>query len=155
MTEGKKEVVEENGKETVIDADGLISGRLASIVAKRLLDGERITIVNAEKAIISGSKKRIFADYKIKKDRGSKEKGPYFPRMPDRILRRMVRGMLPYKKWRGREALSRLRVYIGIPDEYLEREKEKIEEVRMERLSRARYVRLGEVSEKLGWRMEV
>ncbi|MHC1584820.1 MAG: 50S ribosomal protein L13 [Candidatus Syntropharchaeia archaeon] len=134
----------------VIDADGLILGRLASITAKRLLNGESIVIVNAEKAIISGSKVTTFEEYRTMREKGSKEKGPYFPRMPDRILKRTVRGMLPYKKARGREALSRLRVYIGVPDEYKDIEKESIEEAHMNRLSSFKYIKLGELSRKLG-----
>ncbi|MDF2957510.1 MAG: Ribosomal protein L13 [Candidatus Alkanophagales archaeon MCA70_species_1] len=140
-----------DGEEKVIDAEGLILGRLASIVAKRLLSGERITIVNAEKAVISGSREMVFETYKRKRDRGSKEKGPYFPKMPDRILRRTIRGMLPYKQAKGREAFSRLRVYIGVPEEYVNKDKEKIKEASMERLKHLKFVTLGEVAEHLGW----
>ncbi|RLG38914.1 MAG: 50S ribosomal protein L13 [Candidatus Alkanophagales archaeon] len=140
------------GEEKVIDADGHILGRLASVVAKRLLNGEWITIVNAEKAVISGSRKMVLATYKKKWDRGSKEKGPYFPRMPDRILRRTIRGMLPYKQAKGKKAFSRLRVYIGVPEEYVDRPKERIEEADMAgRLMHLKFVRLGEVAEHLGW----
>ncbi len=139
---------------TVIDADGLILGRLASCTAKRLLEGESIVIVNAEKAIISGSKRRIFEDYRIMRERGSKEKGPYFPRMPDQILKRTIRGMLPYKRKRGREALSRLRVYIGVPSDYKDANFTTIEEASSTRLSSFRYVRLGEVAKKLGAKFE-
>ncbi|MHC1636261.1 MAG: 50S ribosomal protein L13 [Candidatus Methanospirareceae archaeon] len=135
----------------VIDGTGHILGRLASVVAKELLKGKRITIVNAEKVIISGSKERVFSDYKEKRDRGSREKGPYFPKMPDRIVRRTIRGMLPYKKEKGREALSRLQVYISIPKEYEKVEKRRIEEADGKRLSSFRYVTLEEVSKKLGW----
>lgn len=136
----------------IIDGEGLILGRLASEVAKQLLKekDKKIAIVNAEHVIISGSKETIFEEYKTRKDRGSKEKGPFFPTMPDRIVKRTIRGMLPYKRARGREALSRLRVYLGIPEEYEKVKREKVENANAERLSR-KYVTLGEVSEKLGW----
>jgi large subunit ribosomal protein L13 len=130
----------------IVDANGLILGRLASNVAKRLIDGEEIIIVNAEKAIISGSKVNVLKEYKEMREKGSKEKGPYFPRMPDKILKRTIRGMLPYKKKRGAEALSRLRVYIGVPDEY----KNLLAADYTKRRLGGRYVRLGEVSERLG-----
>ncbi len=140
-------------KMEVIDGEGLILGRLASSVAKMLLTEEekRVAIVNAERVVVSGTKVSICTDYKRKKDRGSREQGPYYPKMPDRIVKRTIRGMLPYKRPRGRDALSRLRVYLGIPEEYEKEEKKKVEKASVERLLLAKYVTLGEVSEKLGW----
>ena len=137
----------------IIDGEGLILGRLASGVASELLKerGKRITIVNAERVLVSGSKVSILKDYKRRKDQGSREQGPYFPKMPDRILKRTIRGMLPYKRERGRDAFSRLRVYLGIPREYAGQERKRVENADAERLSIAKYVTLGEVSEKLGW----
>ena len=137
----------------IIDGEGLILGRLASEVAKQLLKEKekKIAIVNAEHVVISGSKEAVFREYKARKDRGSKEQGPFFPKMPDRIVKRTIRGMLPYKRVRGREALSRLRVYLGIPEEYEKEKRKKVETASAERLSLAKYVTLGEVSEKLGW----
>lgn len=137
----------------IIDGEGLILGRLASEVASELLKerGKRITIVNAERVLVSGSKVSILKDYKRRKDQGSREQGPYFPKMPDRILKRTIRGMLPYKRERGRDAFSRLRVYLGIPREYAGQERQRVENADAERLSIAKYVTLGEVSEKLGW----
>jgi large subunit ribosomal protein L13 len=136
----------------IIDGEGLILGRLASSVAKKLLTEKdtEIVIVNAERVVISGSKERTFKDYKAKKDRGSKEQGPFFPKMPDRIVKRTIRGMLPYKQAKGRDAFSRLKVYLSIPEDYETAERGKVESASAERLSR-KYVTLGEVSEKLGW----
>jgi len=136
----------------IIDGEGLILGRLASAVAKKLLTEKdtEIVIVNAERVVISGSKERTFKDYKAKKDRGSKEQGPFFPKMPDRIVKRTIRGMLPYKQAKGRDAFSRLKVYLSIPEEYESAERGKVESASEERLSR-KYVTVGEVSEKLGW----
>jgi large subunit ribosomal protein L13 len=134
----------------VIDGDGLILGRLASITAKRLLQGERIYIVNAEKVVISGDRDAVLSNYLKKRMRGSKEKGPYFPKRPDTILKRTVRGMLPYKRERGRKALSNLKVYVGVPKELEGEEKETVEEAHISRLSTTRYIKLGEVSKFLG-----
>lgn len=136
----------------IVDGDGLILGRLASSVAKELLNDteKKITIVNAERVVISGSKVRAFKDYKEKKDRGSREQGPFFPKMPDRILKRTIRGMLPYKRARGKDAFSRLKVYIGIPEGYEKKKRKRVEYAESYRLSR-KYVTIGEVSEKLGW----
>ncbi len=135
---------------TVIDAKGLIMGRLASVVAKRLLAGEEISIVNADKAIISGSKVTTLNGYKSIREMGTREFGPYFPKRPERILKRTVRGMLPYKRARGKDAMSRIKVYVGIPLEFKSAELTTITEANMNRLSSNKYVELGEVSRRLG-----
>jgi len=112
---------------TVINAEGHILGRLSSVIAKRLLKGEKIVVVNAEKTIVTGDREMVFKRYKEKYDRGSKEKGPYFPRHPEKIFKRTVRGMLPWKSKRGRDAYRRLRVFMGVPDELKDREFEAVE----------------------------
>ena len=103
---------------TIIDANGLILGRLASNVAKRLLEGERVIILNAGKAAISGKKQHIIEEAKAFLEVGHPRKGPYHPRRPDRIVSRAIRGMLPWRKPKGKEAYKRLRVYLGTPVEY-------------------------------------
>ncbi|ATZ60750.2 MAG: 50S ribosomal protein L13 [Methanosarcinales archaeon Met12] len=135
----------------IINADGLILGRLASNISKRLLEGdEDIAIVNAEKAIISGSKVQIFKEYDVQVKKGTREKGPYYPKRADQILKRTIRGMLPYKRKRGRDAYSRLKVYIGTPIEIQSEPLETIENAKMSRLSTIKYIRLGNLSKKLG-----
>ena len=99
---------------TVIDAHGLVVGRLATQVAKKLLAGEEVMLINAEKAVVVGGREDVYADYFEKFNRGDWH-GPWIPRMPDQILRRVIRGMLPYKKARGRTAWRRLSAYIGVP----------------------------------------
>jgi large subunit ribosomal protein L13 len=102
---------------TVVDATGLVLGRAASKIAKRLLQGESIIVVNAEKSVVTGSRTNVLAFYVANRARGSKRTGPHYPRYPDRIFRRTVRGMLPHLKTRGKEALDRLEVYMGVPTE--------------------------------------
>jgi large subunit ribosomal protein L13 len=99
---------------TVIDAEGMVVGRIATHIAKRLLAGEEVMVINAEKAVIVGKRESIYADEFERYNRGDWH-GPWHPRMPDAMLRRKVRGMLPYKKTRGREAWRRLQAYIGVP----------------------------------------
>jgi len=134
---------------TVIDADGNILGRLCTTVAKKILNGEDVVVVNAEKAIITGSKVEIFAEYKGKKDRGKVIHGPFFPRRADLILKRTVRGMLPWDRPKGRDAYKKLKVYVGVPKEFEAAEKVKFEGA-IGRFSRDRYVTLSEISEHLG-----
>lgn len=135
---------------TVIDANNLILGRMASTVAKRLLNGEEIKIINAEKAIISGRKDTTFERYRLYVDRGSREFGPRFPRRPDQIVSRTIRGMIPHTKMTGRDAYNRLRVYIGVPPELSKENATTVEEASIMRLSTIKYTALGDLSKKLG-----
>lgn len=104
-------------KGTVVDASGLVLGRAASVIAQRLLKGEPIVVVNAEKSVVTGARASVLGIYRANRARGSVRSGPHFPRYPDRIFRRTVRGMLPHLKTRGKEAFDRLTVHIGIPPE--------------------------------------
>ena len=133
----------------VYDATNKIAGRLASIVAKELLKGEEVVIVNAEKAILSGNPKTKIREYLEKRWRGDPHKGPFYPRYPDKILRRMVRGMLPYKKPKGRKAFKRLKVFIGLPEEFKNKELINLKEADASKL-RCKYITLGELAIQLG-----
>ncbi len=104
----------------VVDGTDAILGRLSSFVAKQLLEGEDMTIVNCEKVIITGNKKRIQEDFKEKRSKvGSGQKGPKVSRLSEQIVRRAVRGMLPnHREGRGKIAFKKLKCYVGIPTEY-------------------------------------
>lgn len=137
---------------TIIDAEGLVLGRLASSVSKRLLNGEEIVIVNADKIIISGNKDFIYARYKQRVDRASISNprllGPKYPRRPDDIFRRTVRGMLPYRKPHGRAAYKNLKVNVGIPSELEGQEIVVVEEAQPKNITKS--MELGTVSKLLG-----
>jgi len=100
----------------IVDADGAILGRIASKIAKELLRGEDVIVINSEKIVVSGNPDAVFKRFFEKRERGDVFKGPFYPKYPDKILVRSVRGMLPYKKEKGKRALKKLRVYIGNPD---------------------------------------
>ena len=104
----------------VIDAKNAVAGRLASYAAKLALSGEDVYIINAEKAIITGNKDYILERFLQRRHRKSisnpRRMGPKYPRRPDDVLRRMIRGMLPYKKAKGREAFKRVKVTVGTPE---------------------------------------
>ena len=102
----------------IINAEDLILGRLANFAAKKSLLGEEIIIINSEKAIITGSKKLIEAKYKHRKKLIDPFQGPFYPHRPDRLVRRTIRGMLPWKRAKGREAYRRVMCYIGIPEKF-------------------------------------
>lgn len=135
---------------TIINGEGMLLGRLASVVAQRALAGEEIAVVNAEKAIISGSRARVFANYQHKRSRGSTGWGPFLPRRPDHLMKRTIRGMLPYKRPRGADALRRIRCYVGVPPGLAGQAMEVPEEAHMNRLNNAQFVTLGTVCTFLG-----
>ncbi len=105
----------------VVDGTNHLAGRLSSNVAKMLLQGNRVAIVNCEKIMLSGSRRNIVHNYKKFLEIASilhPEHGPYHPRRPDTMMAKMVRGMLPKKKPSGNVALKRLRTYIGVPNQF-------------------------------------
>ncbi len=136
--------------EVVVDAANCIAGRLATVVAKLALEGRRVVVLNAEKAIITGDFNMILNWYKKKlsewRTHYNPEKvGPKIPRRPDRILKRIIRGMLPRKQWRGRMALKRIRVYMGIPPMYIDKPRIVFVETLFQPRPGAKYVTLEEL----------
>jgi large subunit ribosomal protein L13 len=131
--------------DVVVDARDCILGRVASNVAERAMDGERVAIVNVERAVITGGRDDVIGVFKERRRVGS-DRGPYYPKRPDGIFKRSVRGMLPYKTTKGREAFENVRCYVGNPYD----DAEILEETSLDRLSNIKFVTLGEISEQLG-----
>ena len=112
----------------LIDAEGLVVGRLATIIAMRLRgkhkpsytphvdDGDNIIVINADKVVLTGRKR----DQKIYYHHtgfigGIKERSAKFileGRFPERIVEKAVERMLPRGPL-GRKQLGNLRVYKG------------------------------------------
>ena len=132
--------------DVVVDARDCILGRVASQVAERAMDGERVAIVNAERAVITGSRDDVMSVYRDRVRVGS-DRGPYYPKRPDGIFKRAVRGMIPYKTTKGREAFENVRVYVGNP---YDEDPTVLDETSLDRLSNIKFVSLGEISEQLG-----
>jgi len=134
----------------IIDATNLLLGRFATVAAKKALLGEEIVIVNCENAIISGKKEEIIERYKQKVKRGIPLKGPYFPKQSDLVVRRTIRGMLPFKTAKGREAFKRVMCYTHVPSEYQNKKLESIKTAHVSKLPSLYYMRLGDVCRLLG-----
>ncbi|MDO8480656.1 MAG: 50S ribosomal protein L13 [Nanoarchaeota archaeon] len=98
----------------IIDATNKVVGRIATVAAKQALLGEELSIVNCEKAIVTGKRAFVLSDAKRRRDQGT-FRGPFIPSMPDRYVRRIIRGMLPYRQEKGRKAYQRILCYIGLP----------------------------------------
>jgi large subunit ribosomal protein L13 len=134
----------------VINGEGLILGRMCSKVAKRLLNGEQIIVVNAEKLIISGKRKSKVAEAHKFLEVGAPERGPFHSRRPDRIVRKTVRGMLPWSQPKGKTAYKRLKVYLGVPEELKDQKMETIDQANASKLTGPHFT-LGQFAIEIGW----
>ncbi|MEM5854832.1 MAG: 50S ribosomal protein L13 [Candidatus Aenigmatarchaeota archaeon] len=133
----------------IYDAENQILGRLCSRIAKDLLNGEKVFVVNCEKAVVSGNPKYIVKKYLEKIWRGDVKHGPFFPKTPDGIFRRTVRGMLPWKKAKGRKVYKNLKVFVGLPEEFRNKEFKKIEEADASKL-KTKFLTLEQISLAIG-----
>ena len=99
----------------VYDGKDAVFGRLASAVAKDLLKGSCVDVINCDEIIISGDKKLLAKKILAKREMGSggSIKGPKYPRVADRLTKRMIRGMLPRDRMKGQDAYRRLKCYVG------------------------------------------
>ena len=132
----------------IIDATNCIAGRLATRVAKEVLNGNRVHVVNVEKAVMSGNPVYTIQHFREKVQRGDPYHGAFYPRPPDRVFRRIVRGMLPHHRPRGKAALHRLHVHISTPPELVNKPMKRYAEA--ENRLEHKYVTLGLLSERLG-----
>jgi large subunit ribosomal protein L13 len=140
-----------NHSVTLVNADGLIVGRMCSKVAKRLLNGEDVIILNAEKAVFSGKRKSKILEGHIFLEVGAPERGPFHYRRPDKYLRKVVRGMVPYKQPKGKNAFKRLKVFMGVPIELKDQEMITFDEASSANL-KGPHVTLGELAKEIGWK---
>jgi large subunit ribosomal protein L13 len=120
------------------------------MIAKKLLTGEEVVVVNAEKAVLSGRKKSKVLEAHVFLEVGKPVTGPFHYRRPDRILRRTVRGMLPFKQPKGKQAYKRLKVFLGQPDELKDQKTVTLKDAQAKKLT-CSYFTLGEFAKEIGW----
>merc|ERR1712226_864208 len=121
-------------KPIVIDGKGHLMGRLASIVAKNILNGNKVVVVRTEAINMSGNFYRNKLKYlKFLKLRCNVKptRGPFHFRAPSKIFWRTVRGMIAHKTERGKAALKVLRLKAG-----------------------RKYCSLGRLSHEVGWKYQ-
>ncbi|MGH1521278.1 MAG: 50S ribosomal protein L13 [Nitrosopumilus sp.] len=149
-----QEAVVRTDRPIVVDATDHIAGRLSSNVAKLLLKGNRVTVVNCEKIMMSGTRTNIIKEYREFLEINSiinPKHGPVHYRRPDTIIAKMIRGMLPHdRKPSGKEAHQRLRTYIGSPKEVKSLDKIQFEKAKIKK-SASNYVSVGELCRVIGW----
>ena len=134
----------------IIDANNLILGRLGTFVAKNVLLGEKIDIVNCEECVVSGRKKDIYSKYDRFLWMGTPAKGPFNYKTPERLVKRAIRGMLPYKKARGKEAFKSIKCYRGIPESLKGQKLETITGANVEKLPNLDYVKVRDICIHIG-----
>ena len=108
--------------EIVIDGENEILGRVAGYAAKKALQGDKIVVVNCNKILISGNRDYIINSYTIKRRRGAVR----FPSVPEKIMKRTIRGMINYKSGRGQIAFKNIMCYSDVPEKYKNSEKIKL-----------------------------
>jgi large subunit ribosomal protein L13Ae len=144
-------------KIVVIDGRDHLYGRLASIVAKELLAGQKVVVVRCDEIVISGSLVRNrtkYAQFRAKHMNTNPGRGPFHFKSPARMLWRTIRGMVHQKTARGQEALARLSCFEGIPHPYDKQKRVVIPAaLRVLRLkSNRRFTVLGELADSVGWK---
>jgi len=134
----------------IIDATDKILGRMATFVAKKALQGEKVEVINSEKAVVTGDKSQVLAKFKQRKDRGIPLKGPYYPKKSEAIVRRAIRGMLPFKRSKGREAFKNVVCYASVPDHLKDKKPEEIKNANIDKVPNLRYITIERISQYLG-----
>ena len=137
---------EEIKPDIVIDASNLVVGRFATFAAKQALLGKVVSIVNCQDAIFTGKRQSLLKHFRGKYSRGEAQKGPFISRLPDRIVKRVVRGMLPYKQERGRTAFQRVMCYVGVPDNLKELKALSLDNAHISKLKNENYITVKAVS---------
>ena len=149
-----QETVVRTDRPIVVDATNHIAGRLSSNVAKLLKQGHRVSIVNCEKIMYSGTRSNLIKEYREVLEINSiinPKHGPVHYRRPDTIITKMIRQMLPYdRKPSGKESIKRLRAYIGSPKELKSLEKTQFEKAKIKK-SPSNYTTMGELCRVIGW----
>ncbi len=143
----------------VVDAKGHLKGRLASYVAKELLNGQRITIVRCEQTLVSGSlyrNKLKYMEFMDKTMSSNPRRGVQKHRAPSKIIWRTIRGMIPHKSKRGAAAMGRLKCFDGCPLSWNTKKKMVVPDaLKVVRLKpRSRYCQQGDISTVCGWKSE-
>ena len=134
----------------IIDAKNLIIGRLGTYVAKKVLEGTEVKIINCQDAVIVGTKKNIFSRYKQKAERTTPRKGPFIPKTPDRFVKRTIRGMLPYKKTHGRTAFERIKCFKALPETLKNEKITTLEQFNVLKTDNINFVKIGDICKYLG-----
>ncbi|MEM4239744.1 MAG: 50S ribosomal protein L13 [Candidatus Woesearchaeota archaeon] len=136
-----------------IDATNLVVGRMGSYAAKQALLGHSVNIFNCEKAVMTGGRDFNVEQYRyLIKETGQPQKGPFISRLPDRFVRRQIRGMLPHKKARGMAAWKRIMCYVGVPEEFKGKKLSTLDWAGLKHKKTMKIITIGELCKMIGGR---
>lgn len=146
-------------KEVIVDGRGHLLGRLASVVAKQLLEGQSVTVVRCDEINISGhlANNRIkFMTYLRKQMNTNPRRGPYHFRAPSMMFYKAVRGMVPRKSPHGQAALAKLKVLDGVPHPYDTKKKMVVPQaLRVLKLNpQSQFCVIGDLAATVGWKRQ-
>ena len=133
----------------IIDAKDAILGRLGTYVAKQALLGNKVDVINCEETLVSGRKHAILKEYIRRINRKAPGKGPFLYRRPDMLVKRTIRGMLPFKRARGREAFKNIKCHVGVPDNLKNEKHVRVESAGSEKLG-ADYLKVRDICRAIG-----
>lgn len=129
-------------EQIVIDAANAVLGRTASFAAKKALYGHPVIIVNCNNALITGRRNLVLERYAALRRRGKgNQRGPIVPKVPEKLMKRTIRGMLEYPQQRGGDALDRVMCYNETPKEF-----EAVKKISLARELRTKAITLKEVA---------
>ena len=134
----------------LIDAKHTLLGRVCSVAAKQALLGHTVEIVNCEEAVVSGKKFNILEHYERRLDRKAPNKGPFLYRRPDMFVRRTIRGMLPWKRSRGREAYRLVKCHVGVPESIKNEKAIVLENALLSKIQKTDYMRMKDICRSVG-----
>ena len=134
----------------IIDAKDAILGRLSSYIAKQVLLGNKVDVINCEESVISGRKHAILNEYVRRLHRKAPTKAPFFYRRPDMFVKRTIRGMLPFKRARGRDVFKNIKCHIGIPENLRNEKALVVENAGIEKLHSTDYLKVKDICKAVG-----
>ncbi|MEK6942990.1 MAG: 50S ribosomal protein L13 [Nanoarchaeota archaeon] len=134
----------------IIDAKDAILGRLSTYVAKQALLGNKIDLINCEEALVTGKRLSILAHYVVRIDRKAPLKGPFLYRRPDMFVRRTIRGMLPWKRSRGREVYKNIKCHVGTPESLKSEKAIVVESANIAKVHSTDYIKVKEICRAIG-----
>ena len=134
----------------IIDAKDAILGRLSSYVAKQVLLGNKVDVINCEECVVSGRQHAILDEYIRRLHRKAPTKAPFFYRKPDMLVKRTIRGMLPFKRSRGMNSFKNIKCHIGIPENLKNEKALTLENASVEKLHTADYLKIKDICKAVG-----
>merc|ERR1711939_678776 len=128
-------------------------------LAKNILNGNKVVVVRCEGINMSGNfyrNKLKYLKFLRLRCNVKPSRGPFHFRAPSKIFWRTVRGMVPHKSEKGKEAMKRLQTFEGVPPPYDKKKKMVVPSaLKVLRLKAGRrFCSLGRLGHEVGWKYQ-